>query len=584
MRASQLYFPTTKEPPADAEVISHQLMIRAGMIRRLAAGIYSWLPLGLRVLRKVEQVVREEMNHINAQEILMPNVQPSQLWQETARWQAYGQELLKFQDRHQRAFCLGPTSEEVITDLIRSNRHSYKQLPLLFYQIQTKFRDEVRPRFGIMRGREFMMKDAYSFHQDTTSLSETYQAMYTAYLKIFSRLGLQIKVVQADTGSIGGKTSHEFQVLAETGEDLIAFSDQGDYAANTELANRHIVNQAPLKPSQPLQKISTAGIKDIQTLSQSLNLPADRILKILFVIGSQSPLVGLLLRGDHTLNLLKTEKLPHVAKPLRLASDQMVQDITGCPKGFIGPVNLVNLPLIADHDAAALSDFVCGSNQENYHFKGVNWLRDTPLPLVSDLRQVMEGDLSPDGCGHLRFARGIEVGHTFQLGTQYSHNMQATFTTHLGQTQPFEMGCYGIGVSRIVAAAIEQHHDSVGIRWPDGLAPFQIAILPIAYHKNERIRMAALQCYEQLLEAGFEVLLDDRELRPGVLLTEIDLIGIPHRLVLSEQSLARGQIEYKKRGFEQCQWIPTPELLNFLTRCITNPTGFSVRNIVEPKQ
>lgn len=562
MRTHQFYFVTLKETPADAVVISQQLMIRSGMIRRLAAGIYTWLPLGLRVLRKVEQVVREEMNRIAAQEICMPMVQPSELWQQTGRWQLYGPELCKLHDRHQSDFCLGPTHEEVVTDLVRQELRSYKQLPLIFYQIQTKFRDEIRPRFGVMRGREFVMKDAYSFHADQASLVETYQQLYAAYQRIFSRLGLRVKAVEADTGSIGGQASHEFQVLAETGEDVIAYSDQGDYAANLELATRQLMGERPA-PAAVLEKVYTPHSKTIQSVCEYLQLAAERTVKLLLVKGSQQPIVGLLLRGDHSLNPLKAEKLDAIAKPLQFAETDEIARCIDCPTGFIGPVGL-EIPLIVDHDAVLLTDFVCGANQENYHLKGVNWERDVALPPVADLRQVMAGDCSPDGQGRLHLTRGIEVGHIFQLGTKYSAAMQALFTTELGEDKPLEMGCYGIGISRIVAAAIEQSHDERGILWPAAMAPFQIVLIPIAYHKTEVVRMAADTLYQQLIEAGFEVLLEDRSIRPGVAFAEMDLIGIPHRLVISAQGLARDEVEYKARAETDCQWVNRQALLSFL--------------------
>jgi prolyl-tRNA synthetase len=565
MRASQFYFPTLKEVPADAEVISQQLMLRAGMIRRLAAGIYTWLPLGLRVLRKVEAIIREEMNRVGAQEILMPMVQPAELWQESTRWQAYGPELLKLQDRHQHNFCLGPTHEEVMTALMRQARKSYKQLPIIFYQIQTKFRDEIRPRFGVMRGREFIMKDAYSFHKDVHSLADTYQTMYLAYQQIFERLGLKTRAVEADTGSIGGRSSHEFQVLADTGEDSIAACDQSNYAANLELACRQIISERP-NPTCQLNKIHAPNRHSIQAQCQFLQISPAKMAKLLVVTGSKQPVVGLILRGDHTLNPLKAEKLSEVAKPLCFVEPQTLETL-GFSPGFIGPVGL-QIPLIVDYDAANLADFVCGANQVDYHLQGVNWERDLPLPKLADLRYVVAGDKSPSGQGHLYLTRGIEVGHIFQLGNKYSTAMRATFAAESGHNQVLEMGCYGIGVSRIVAAAIEQYHDTQGIQWPIAMAPFQIALVPIAYHRSPVVREAAEIWYKTLTAAGFEILLDDREIRPGVAFNEMALMGIPYRLVMSEQGLARDQIEYKARNEPDCQWVAQTELLQFLKQKI----------------
>lgn len=564
MRSSHLYLPTLKEAPADAEITSHQLMYRAGMIRKLASGIYTWLPLGLRLLRKVEHIIREEMNRINAQEILMPNLQPAELWQESERWETYGPELLRMSDRHQRLFCFGPTHEEVITQLLRKELRSYKQLPLIFYQIQTKFRDEIRPRFGVMRAREFIMKDAYSFHRDKTSLAKTYQQMHDCYCRIFTRLGLKFRVVLADTGNIGGNQSQEFQVLANTGEDQIFYSDSSDYAANSELATSLIPIDRPA-PSGKLTKVKTPGKKTIASLSDYLKIEPQRCLKVLVVKGKDHPLVGLILRGDHELNLTKAEKLTEIAHPLKFADEAEILAITGTPFGSIGPLGLA-IPLIADHSAAVVADFVCGANEKDFHLTHVNWQRDLPLPKTADLRQVVVGDLSPDGKGHLKMERGIEVGHIFQLGNKYSVAMDARISTEDGSLQPMEMGCYGIGVSRIVAAAIEQNHDERGIIWPAAMAPFQIVIVPIAYHRSESVKLTADSLYQQLNAQGYEVLLDDRDERPGLLFADNDLIGIPHRLVISEKGLANQCVEYKARTVEAEQIIKLDELNDFLAK------------------
>lgn len=564
MRSSNLYIPTLKEAPADAEVKSHQLMLRAGMIRKLASGIYTWLPLGLRVLRKVEAIVREEMNRINAQEILMPNLQPAELWQESARWEAYGPELLRITDRHQRLFCFGPTHEEVITQLLRKELRSYKQLPLIFYQIQTKFRDEIRPRFGVMRAREFIMKDAYSFHRDKISLSETYNTMHACYCRIFTRLGLKFRAVLADTGNIGGSQSQEFQVLAQTGEDQIFYSDSSDYAANAELATSLTSTKCPA-PSAALSKVKTPGKKTIPALSEYLKTAPQHCLKLLLVQGKQHPLVGLILRGDHELNPTKAAKLTEIAFPLKFAEEAEIVAITGAPVGYIGPIGL-SIPLIVDSSAAVVADFVCGANQEDFHFTHVNWQRDLPLPKIADLRQVVVGDLSPDGHGHLKMERGIEVGHIFQLGNKYSLAMGACITTEDGSLQPMEMGCYGIGVSRIVGAAIEQNHDEHGIIWPAAMAPFQVVIVPIAYYRSELVKLAADSLYQQLSAQGLEILLDDRQERPGLLFADNDLIGIPHRLVLSEKSLHEKNVEYKGRTEKTAQTIKLDNIIDFLAK------------------
>jgi prolyl-tRNA synthetase len=566
MRCSHLYLPTLKEAPADAEVKSHQLMLRAGMIRKLASGIYTWLPLGLRVLRKVEAIVREEMNRINAQEILMPNLQPAELWQESARWDAYGPELLRISDRHQRLFCFGPTHEEVITQLLRNELRSYKQLPLIFYQIQTKFRDEIRPRFGVMRAREFIMKDAYSFHRDKPSLNETYHKMYDSYCRIFTRLGLKFRAVLADTGNIGGSQSQEFQVLAQTGEDQIFYSDQSDYAANAELATCLTPNDRP-KPSAPLSKEATPGQKTIAAVSTYLKIDPSHCLKLLVVKGREHPLIGLVLRGDHELNLTKAEKLAEVAYPLKLAEEAEIQAVTGSAIGYLGPIGL-SIPLIADSAAAIVADFVCGANEEGFHFRYANWQRDCPLPKVADLRQVQVGDLSPDGKGHLKMQRGIEVGHIFQLGNKYSLAMNAQITDEDGRLQPMEMGCYGIGISRIVGAAIEQNHDERGIIWPLAMAPFQVVIVPIAYHRSDLVKQASDLLYQQLTELDFEVLLDDRQERPGLLFADNDLMGIPHRLVITEKNLQGKSLQYKGRIEKAEKIIKIDQIVHFLNKKI----------------
>ncbi|MGD9984628.1 MAG: proline--tRNA ligase [Porticoccaceae bacterium] len=548
MRASRLLIPTLKETPAEAEVISHQLMLRSGMIRKLAAGLYSWLPLGLRVLRKVEAIVREEMNAAGAQEILMPVVQPADLWQESGRWEQYGPELLRIEDRHQRPFCLGPTHEEIITDLMRNEIRSYRDLPANFYQIQTKFRDEIRPRFGVMRAREFIMKDAYSFHVDQASLAETYQRMYTAYANVFTRLGVEFRAVLADTGSIGGSHSHEFHVLADAGEDAIAISDTGDYAANVELAPALPPAQARPAPTQPLQEVATPGQHSIDAVSACLGRPAEQILKTLIVKGSKSgQLVALVLRGDHQLNAIKAEKLPQIESPLCLATDAEIRAATGCGPGSLGPLKLP-LDLIADHAALACADFACGANRDGYHLTGANWERDCPAPMAADIRDVVAGDPSPDGNGRLVIRRGIEVGHIFQLGTKYSQAMNARITDENGREQVMVMGCYGIGISRAVAAAIEQHHDARGIVWPPAMAPFAVAIVPVNAHQSDLVRNTSERLYDELVAAGHEVLLMDRpRARLGAMLADVELIGIPTVVVVGERGLADGNVECRNR-------------------------------------
>ena len=563
MRLSRFPLSTLKETPADAEIVSHQLMLRAGMIRKQAAGVYSWLPLGLRVLRKVEAVIREEMNRAGALELLMPAVQPAELWQESGRWEQYGPELLRLQDRHQRDFCFGPTHEEVITDIARRELRSYKQLPVNYYQIQTKFRDEIRPRFGVMRAREFLMKDAYSFHADQASLEETYQLMYRTYSGIFTRLGMDFRAVQADTGAIGGNVSHEFHVLADSGEDAIAFSTESNYAANVELAAALAPPGERPEPTSNMESVETPGRHSIEEVAGFLNTPASRCVKTLLVKGANNDVVALVLRGDHELNAIKAEKHPVVAAPLEFASDAQIRAAAGCPAGSLGPVGLA-IPVIVDHAAAQLADFVCGANREGIHLTGVNWGRDLPAPLTADLRNVVNGDPSPDGRGRLTIARGIEVGHIFQLGSKYSTSMKATVLDEQGRETGMIMGCYGIGVSRIVAAAIEQHHDDSGMIWPDPIAPFQVALLPMNMKKSLRVREATETLYEELLAAGLDVLLDDREARPGVMFADMELIGIPHRIVVGEKNIDRGLVEYKHRRDSESRDMGREEIVDFL--------------------
>ncbi len=570
MRASRFLIATLKETPADAEVISHQLMLRAGMIRKLAAGLYSWLPVGLRVLRKVEAVVREEMNQAGAQEVLMPVAQPAELWEETGRWFKFGPELLRFQDRHDRDFCLGPTHEEVITDLIRNEVRSYRELPANFYQIQTKFRDERRPRFGVMRAREFMMKDAYSFHLNQESLSETYEVMYQTYSRIFTRLGLQFRAVIADTGSIGGSASHEFHVLAASGEDAIAFCPESDYAANVEMAEAVAPKGQRPAPSQTMETVDTPNVRSIAEVCAFLQVEPTQTVKTLLVLGrgedggvDEKKVVALVLRGDHELNEIKASKHPLVGSPLVMASDAQIQAVTGASAGSIGPVGL-SIPVIVDRSAAHLADFVCGANHDGQHLRGVNWERDLPLGEVFDLRNAVEGDPSPDGKGTLAIARGIEVGHIFQLGKNYSEAMKATVLDENGKSVVMTMGCYGIGVSRIVAAAIEQNHDDKGIVWPEALAPFRIAVVPLNHHKSDAVRDAAEKLYSDLSAKGIDVLLDDRNERPGVKFADMELMGIPHRVVLSDRGLAQGTVEYKGRRDAESQDVALDQLAEFL--------------------
>ncbi|EKN3562600.1 proline--tRNA ligase [Yersinia enterocolitica] len=566
MRTSQYLLSTLKETPADAEVISHQLMLRAGMIRKLASGLYTWLPTGVRVLKKVENIVREEMNNAGAIEVSMPVVQPADLWQESGRWEQYGPELLRFVDRGERPFVLGPTHEEVITDLIRGEINSYKQLPLNFFQIQTKFRDEVRPRFGVMRAREFLMKDAYSFHTTQESLQETYDAMYAAYSKIFERMDLNFRAVLADTGSIGGSASHEFQVLADSGEDDIVFSTASDYAANVEFAEALAPSAPRAVATEDLRIIDTPNAKTIAELVEQFNLPIEKTVKTLMVHAHEESghkLVALLVRGDHELNEIKAEKLPQVAKPLTFATEEEIRAIIGAGPGSLGPVNLP-LPVVVDRSVAVMSDFGAGANIDGKHYFGINWERDLPLPQVADLRNVVEGDISPDGKGTLQIKRGIEVGHIFQLGTKYSEAMKATVQGEDGRNQVMTMGCYGIGVSRVVAAAIEQNHDERGIIWPDAIAPFQVAILPMNMHKSFRVQALAEELYATLRSHGIDVILDDRKERPGVMFADMELIGVPHNIVIGDRNLDSEEVEYKNRRAGEKQMIKTSEIIDFL--------------------
>jgi len=570
MRASKFHLVTTRETPADAEIASHQLMLRSGMIRKLTSGIYSWTPLGWRVLRKVENIVREEMDRAGYLEMLMPAVQPAELWRETGRWEDFGGQLLKIVDRAGREYVFGPTHEEVITDLARNELRSYKQLPLTFYQIQTKFRDEIRPRFGVMRAREFLMKDAYSFHIDEASLAETYWEMYEVYSRIFTRAGLSFRAVRADSGAIGGNASHEFHVLADSGEDLIAFSSDSDFAANIELAEAASPAYDRPAPGADLSLVDTPNARTIEELCEQFGLEPGQTVKTLVVRaaeGQQSDFVALLVRGDHQLNEFKAAKLDAVASPLCFATEEEIKEVMGASAGSLGPVNC-NIPCIVDHSVAVMSDFAAGANIEAKHYFGINWERDTALPAQADLRNVVEGDASPDGQGEIQLARGIEVGHIFQLGTKYSKSLNAVVLGEDGRSHPLEMGCYGIGVSRIVAAAIEQHHDDRGICWPAPLAPFQVALLPMNARKSYRVRELAESLYEELLAAGVEVLLDDRDLRPGVMFNDMELIGIPHRVVIGERGIDSGQLEYRLRTAAENEEIPLEGAVQELIRRI----------------
>ncbi len=569
MRVSQILIATVKEVPSDAEVISHKLMIRAGMIRKLSAGLYNWLPMGLRVLRKVENIVREEMNNAGAQELLMPTVQPAELWQESGRWKQYGPELLRMNDRHQREFCFGPTHEEVITDIFRKEVRSYKQLPINFYQIQTKFRDEIRPRFGVMRSREFIMKDAYSFHIDHDSLNDTYQIMHKAYCKIFDRIGLNYRPVSADAGSIGGHLSHEFHVLAKSGEDDIAFSDQSDYAANVELATTLASTTVRPEASQALSKIDTPEQHSIEEVSDYLKVNPSQCIKTLLVDGVDDSIVALVLRGDHEINDIKAEKLEQVLSPFTLVEADKIRSVVDCDAGSIGPIGL-DIPVYVDHAAAALADFVCGANENGKHYTGANWQRDLALENSVDLRNVVDGDPSPDGVGTLSIKRGIEVGHIFQLGDKYSDAMKATVLDDKGKAVTVTMGCYGIGITRIVAAAIEQNYDDKGIIWPESIAPFQIVLIPMNLHKSELVQKEADSLYNKLKQLGYDVLLDDRKERAGVMFADMELIGIPHRIVISERGLKNGTFEYKGRKDSESQDIKTDTIFDFINGNFSN--------------
>jgi prolyl-tRNA synthetase len=563
MRLSQYPINTAKETPAEAEVLSHQLMLRAGLIRRVAAGLYSWLPIGLRTLRKAEAIIREEMNRAGALELIMPVVQPAELWQESGRWTEYGPELLRFKDRHERDFVAGPTHEEVITDIVRRDIKSYRQLPVNFYQVQTKFRDEIRPRFGVMRAREFIMKDAYSFHIDEASLQQGYRSMHEAYTRIFTRMGLDFRAVRADSGPIGGDVSQEFHVLAASGEDAIAFSDEDGYAANLEAA-------AALPPREPrpasretLSQVSTPGARTIEEVSRMLGVEPSRCVKTLLVEGSEQEVVAFVLRGDHELNAVKAQRLPGVAHPLRMAGAERIARATGAEAGFIGPVGL-RCRIYADHSALALADFVCGANQKDMHLTGVNWERDVGEVTAADIRNVQEGDPSPSGRGRLKIARGIEVGHIFQLGRKYSEPLKATVLDESGKEVTLLMGCYGIGVTRVVAAAIEQNHDERGIIWPEPLAPFQVVLVPLNLQKSARVREVADRLYNELAAQGIEVLYDDRDARPGVKFADAELLGIPHRLVVADRGLEAGRLEYRHRRDSESTEFPAGEAIEFI--------------------
>ncbi|MBA2815617.1 proline--tRNA ligase [Candidatus Pantoea persica] len=570
MRTTQYLLSTLKETPSDAEVISHQLMLRAGMIRKLASGLYTWLPTGLRVLKKVENIVREEMNNAGAIEISMPVVQPADLWQESGRWEQYGPELLRIADRHDRPFVLGPTHEEVITDLIRNELSSYKQLPLNLYQIQTKFRDEVRPRFGVMRSREFIMKDAYSFHTTQESLQETYDAMYRAYSNSFSRMGLDFRAVQADTGSIGGSVSHEFQVLAQSGEDDVIFSTESDYAANIEMAEAMAPAGDRPQPTQALAQIDTPNAKTIAEQVEQFQLPIKKTVKTLMVKATEESghtLVALLVRGDHELNELKAEKLDIVASPLTFATEEEIRAAVGAGPGSLGPVGLA-MPIVADHSVDKMSDFSTGANVDGKHYVGINWERDLPQAMVADIRNVVEGDPSPDGKGTLQIKRGIEVGHIFQLGTKYSEAMKAAVQGEDCRNQVMTMGCYGIGITRVIAGAIEQNHDEHGIIWPTALAPFEVAILPMNMHKSFRVKELAEELYHTLRAKGVEVILDDRKERPGVMFADMELIGVPHTIVIGDRNLDNEEIEYKARRAGEKEMIKQGDIVEFLLKAL----------------
>ncbi|MBT8009522.1 MAG: proline--tRNA ligase [Gammaproteobacteria bacterium] len=562
MKSSDFLISTVKEAPNDAQIISHQLMIRAGLISKLASGLYSYLPMGLRIIQKVEKIIREEMNKSKALEVLMPVAQPAEIWKESKRWEEYGPELLRFKDRHDRDFCLGPTHEEVITNIAKQYLRSYKQLPINLYQIQTKFRDEIRPRFGVMRSREFIMKDAYSFHVDEQSLKETYQLMHQTYCNIFDRIGFDYRPVLADSGTIGGDSSHEFHVLAASGEDAICFSDGSDYAANIERAET-LPQQKPKTAEQALEKVETPGVKTIADVCNLLKVEPTSAIKTLIVEGNDENLVALVLRGDHELNEVKASKIDGVKQPLQMAEEAVVKKQLGCSFGSIGVVNL-EIPVIVDFAAAALSDFICGANEDDKHFIGVNWGRDTKKIIASDLRIVVSGDPSPDGKGNLEIKRGIEVGHIFQLGTKYSDSMNANVIGEDGRAVNMNMGCYGIGVTRIIAASIEQNHDDRGIIFPEAIAPFQLVIVPINYNKSSRVKALADQLYMDCLEQNIEVLLDDRKERPGIMFADSELIGIPHRLVISDTHADNGKIEYKSRKMPDKVEVDFNEVVSYI--------------------
>ena len=567
MRSSQFFLSTLKEAPSDAEIVSHQLMLRAGLIKRLAGGIYTWMPVGLRVLRKVEKIVREEMDRAGAIELSMPAVQPAELWQESGRWEKYGPELLRFKDRHQRDFVIGPTHEEVITDVVRKEVKSYRQLPLHFYQVQMKFRDEIRPRFGVMRGREFLMKDGYSFHTSFADLQREYKNMYETYTRIFTRLGLKFRAVAADTGSIGGTGSHEFHVLADSGEDALAYCPNSDYAANVELAEALAPTAARASASVAMEKVATPGKIKCEDVAGLLKVPVTQMVKAIAIIresAGEAPagFALILLRGDHDLNEIKTQK---IVGEFRFARDEEIVAALGCKPGYIGPVGAIGVAVFADRSVAAMSDFVCGANEAGFHLRGVNFGRDLPEPAtVADFRNVLAGDPSPDGQGTLELCRGIEVGHIFQLRTQYAAALKCAFLDENGQSQIMEMGCYGIGVSRIVGAAIEQNHDERGIHFPPAIAPFEVCIVPMGYAKSDAVKAASDALYGQLKAAGVDVLLDDRNERPGVMFADMELIGIPHRVVVGERGLGEGKLEYKGRGDAEAQLVPLAELDEFL--------------------
>jgi prolyl-tRNA synthetase len=563
MRLSQYPINTAKETPAEAEVLSHQLMLRAGLIRRVAAGLYSWLPIGLRSLRKAEAIIREEMNRAGALELIMPVVQPAELWQESGRWTEYGPELLRFKDRHERDFVAGPTHEEVITDIVRRDIKSYRQLPVNFYQVQTKFRDEIRPRFGVMRAREFVMKDAYSFHADEASLQQGYRAMHEAYTRIFTRMGLDFRAVRADSGPIGGDLSQEFHVLAASGEDAIVFSDEDGYAANLEAAAALAPEQPRPAPREVMTEVATPGARTIGELSRMLGVEPSRCVKTLLVDGKDNDVVALVLRGDHELNAVKAQRLPGVAHPLRLAGAERIARATGAEPGYIGPVGL-RCRIYADHSALALADFICGANRKDMHLTGVNWERDVGEVTGADLRNVREGDPSPSGRGRLKIARGIEVGHIFQLGRKYSEPLKATVLDESGKEVTLLMGCYGIGVTRVIAAAIEQNHDERGIIWPEPLAPFQVVLVPLNLQKSARVREVADRLYNELTAQGVEVLYDDRDARPGVKFADAELLGIPHRLVVADRGLESGRLEYRHRRDSESTEFAADEALEFI--------------------